>query len=89
MKSIEHQIKLTKDIINKIPKNCLEACPECNRRVTYRRKGVECEKCENWFDAKCQIIDEQHYAKMKERVWYCSNCQEINKLDSGPETERK
>ena len=26
---------------------------------------------------------------MKDMVWYCSNCQKINKLDSEPETERQ
>ena len=86
-KSFEHQIKSTKEIINKIPKNDLEACPECNRRVTYRGKGVECEKCENWFHAKCQNFDDKLDAKMKDMVWYCSNCQKINKLDCEPETE--
>ena len=38
---------------------------------------------------KCQNIVDQFYAKMKNMVWYCSNCQKINKLDSEPETERK
>ena len=51
-KSFEHPIKSTKEIINKIPKNDLEACPEGNRRVTYRGNGVECEKSENWLHAK-------------------------------------
>ena len=77
MKSFEHQIKSMKEITNKIPKNQLEACPECNRRVTYRGKGVECEKCEKWFQAKCQNIVDQLYAKMKDMVWYFSNCQQI------------
>ena len=89
MKSFENNIKSVKEIINKIPKNDLEACPECNHRVTYRGKWVECEKCENWFHAKCQNIDDKIYAKMKDMVWYCSNCQRINKLDSEPETERQ
>ena len=26
---------------------------------------------------------------MKDMVWYCSNCQKVNKLDSEPETERQ
>ena len=26
---------------------------------------------------------------MKEMVWYCSNCQKINKLESEPKTERQ
>ena len=40
MKSLEHQIKSTKEIIYKFPKKDHEACPECNGRVTYRGKGV-------------------------------------------------
>ena len=34
-------------------------------------------------------IDDKLYAKMKDIVWYCSNCQKISKLDSEPETERQ
>ena len=44
MKSFEYQIMSTNEIVNKLPKNDLEACPECNLRVTYKRKGVKCEK---------------------------------------------
>ena len=44
IKSFEHRIKSTKEIIETIPKNNLEACPECKGRVTYRGKRVESEK---------------------------------------------
>ena len=87
--SFEHQIKSTEKIINKVLKKELEACPECNRRVTYRGKRIECEKWEIWCHAKRQNIDDQLYAKMKDMVWYFSNCQKIKKLDSEPETERQ
>ena len=29
-------------------------CKDCNQRVTYRGKRVECESCKNWFHARCQ-----------------------------------
>ena len=82
MKSFEHQIKSTKEIINKIPKNDLESYPECNRKFTYKGKGVECENCENWFHEKCLKIDDKFYAKMNDMVWYFSNGQKINKFYS-------
>ena len=82
-KPFQHQIKSTKEIIKKIPKNDLEAYPQCNRRVTYRGKGV---KYENWFHTKCQNIDDQIYAKMKGMVWYRSNSQKFNKIEIEQET---
>ena len=89
MKSFEYQINSTKEIFSKLRENGHGACPECSSRRTHRGKRVKCDKCENWFYAKCQNIDDQPCAKMKDLVWYCSNnYQKINKLDSEPETER-
>ena len=31
-------------------------CIDCNRRVTFRGKGVECESCKSWYHAKCHGI---------------------------------
>ena len=50
---------------------------------------MACEKSENWLHAKCHNFEYKLYAKMKDMMWYCSNCQEIYKLDSEPETERQ
>ena len=66
-----------------------DAWPECRRRVTYRKRGVECEKCDNWFLEKFQNNDDQFYAKMKGAAVFCSYFHKINKLDSEPETERQ
>ena len=43
MESYEHQI------VNRLPKKDLEACIECNRRVTCRELVVGCGKLEDWF----------------------------------------
>ena len=51
-------------------------CFDCNRRVTFRGKGVECESCKNWFHAKCQGITDTEYKTMQEIVWICSYCAE-------------
>ena len=51
-------------------------CIDCNRRVTFRGKGVECESCKNWFHAKCQGITDTEYQTMQEIVWICSYCAE-------------
>ena len=67
----------------------LEACPDRRRRVTYGVRGVECEKCDNWFLEKFQNNDDQFHAKLKGMVGFCSNCQKNNKLDSELETERQ
>ena len=47
-------------------------CKDCNRRVTFRGRGVECESCKNWFHAKCQKISNEEYAKMQDVVWICT-----------------
>ena len=49
---------------------------DCNRRVTFREEGVECESCKNWFLAKCQDITGTDYKTMQDIVWICSNCSE-------------
>ena len=33
-------------------------CIDCNRRVTFRGKGFECESCKNGYHAKCQAIND-------------------------------
>ena len=55
-------------------------CKDCNRRVTYRGEGVECESCKNWFHARCQKLSNEEYANMQDVVWiciYCSNQQTV------------
>ena len=46
-------------------------CPECNKKVTYRSKGVECECCLNWYHVKCGDISDDEYRNISETVWYC------------------
>ena len=40
---------------------------DCNRRVTFRGKGVE--SCKNWFHTKCQTITNEDYANMSDVAW--------------------
>ena len=51
-------------------------CIHCNRRVTFRGKGVEWDSCKNWFHAKYQGITDTIYKTMQEIVWICSYCAE-------------
>ena len=46
-------------------------CPECNKKVTYRSKGLECECCLNWYHVKCGDISDDEYRNINETVWYC------------------
>ena len=46
----------------------------CNRRVTFRGRGVECESCKKWFHARCQKISNEEYANMQDVVWICTYC---------------
>ena len=36
---------------NKTPDRTV-ICIDCNRRATFQGKGLECESCKNWFQAK-------------------------------------
>ena len=47
---------------------------DCNRRVTFLGRGVECESCKNWFHARCQKISNEEYANMQYVVWICTYC---------------
>ena len=40
-------------------------CKDCNRRVTFRGRGVECESCKNWFSSKTQRIANEEYTNMR------------------------
>ena len=51
-------------------------CVDCNRCITFRGKGVECESCKNWFHEKCQGITDTEYQTMQDIVWICSYCAE-------------
>ena len=58
-------------------------CIDCNRRVTFRGKGVECESCKNCFHAKCQGITDTdtEYKTTQEIVWICSYCAEKSRKE--------
>ena len=43
-------------------------CSDCNRRVTFRGRGVECESCKNWFHARCQKISIEENANMQDEI---------------------
>ena len=62
-------------------------CKDCNRRVTYRGKGVECESCKNWFHARCQKISNEEYTNRQDVVWICTYCS--NQKTMGHDNEIK
>ena len=49
-------------------KNCNRNCPECNKKVTPRSKGVECECCLNWYQVKCGDTSDDEYLNINENV---------------------
>ena len=49
-------------------------CEDCNRRVTFRGRGKECESCKNWFHPKCQNIMNEENANMQDVIWICNYC---------------
>ena len=51
-----------------------EVCPGCQKKMTYRTKGVEIEACLTWFHLGCGNILESEYVDIAEIVWYCITC---------------
>ena len=72
----QYEIALSKDIPEMfLPEKDLNGiCPECNKKVTYRSKGVDCECCLNWYHIKCGDISDDEYRNISETVWYCRKC---------------
>ena len=60
-----------------------EKCPDCHRKNAWNSKGVECEKCENYYHIKFQKMDKEHYAKFGDVVWMCMNCKKLPVGDYG------
>ena len=55
-----------------------EKCPRCQKKVTYRTKGVECEACLKWYHLGCGNISESEYA---ETIWNCMTCKKQRAAD--------
>ena len=72
----QYKTALSRDISEMFlpEKDLHEICPECNKKVTYRSKGVECECCLNWYHVKCGDISDDEYRNISETVWYCRKC---------------
>ena len=72
----QYETALSRDIPEMFlpEKNLHGIFPECNKKVTYRSKGVECECCLNWYHVKCGDISDDEYRNTSETVWYCRKC---------------
>ena len=53
--------------------------PECNEKVTYRSKGVQCECCLNWHHVKCGDISDVENRNLSETVWKGRKCTGIKR----------
>ena len=60
---------------NKIPDTKM-ICTDCNRRVSFRGKGVECKSFKNCFRAECQYRTDTEYKTMQNIVRIYSYCAE-------------
>ena len=83
MKSFEKSLQKPKEGKEIKTPDTKVVCIVCNRRFTFRGKGIECESCKTWFDAKCQGITDTDYKNMQEIVWISYYCAaEIRKEDT-------
>ena len=74
----EYEYALMKEVpaLTQLNENRNGLCPDCERRVTYRSKGIECEACLNWYHLKCSNVSDKEYEQISEMLWYCKRCKE-------------
>ena len=74
----EYEYALMKEVpaLTQLNENRNGLCPDCERRVTYRSKGIGCEACLNWYHLKCSNVSDKEYEQISEMVWYCKRCKE-------------
>ena len=48
-------------------------CLECNKKVTYKSKGVGCECCLNSYHTKCGDISDDEHRNISEIERYYEN----------------
>ena len=54
-------------------------CGTCDRSVNFDTKGVECEKCGQWFHIGCQSYPSEDYENLNsETSWRCIICDHHN-----------
>ena len=58
-----------------------EVCPGCQKKVTYRNKGVGCRASLNWYHLGRGNISESEYTEIAETVWYCIVCKKQQEAD--------
>jgi len=54
-----------------------EKCPDCQKAVHDKDKGLQCEVCEGWFRTKCQNISDEVYKHLEQNEaihWFCLAC---------------
>ena len=72
----QYKTGLSRDIHENfiIEKDLNGTCPECNKKVRYRSKGVEYDCCLNWYHVKCGDLSDDEYRNISEIVWFCRKC---------------
>ena len=74
LKEFEPALKKEVPKLNVLSEDNKEVCSRCQKKVTNRTKGVECEACLNFYHLGCGNISESEYVDIAETVWYCMTC---------------
>ena len=74
MKSFEASLRKPELNENISRSDQIGKCKDCNRRVTFRGRGKNCESSKNRFHAGCQKISNEEYTNMQDVVWICTHC---------------
>ena len=51
-------------------------CGSCGKEVTWKHKGLCCDRCDTWFHANCQSVSDRNYVYLgkAEVSWSCLTC---------------
>ena len=73
MQLLEGVNKIETNLIMQTSKKPSEKSPKFGKNFIWNSEGVGCEKCENWFHAKCQNLRNDEYQKMGDKVCFASS----------------
>ena len=62
-----------------------ELCRQCNKKVIYSSKGVDCEECLNLYHVNFGDLSDIDYQNIAEIVCYCKNCISMKENEAEPQ----
>ena len=79
LEEYEPALKKEKPKVTVLSEGNNEVCPGCQKKLTYRTKGVECEACLNWYHLEIGTTQ----TSLKQYRIACKKQQEADRAENG------